>query len=298
MDTGATYGTDTLAGGNFRWVVAGPDSTGHNVATDSLVGADALALDASNLPPGYDDAQALAAGVVNANWSTNQLTCAGTFGCHGLRDGTATYDDEFVAMSGAHHGAEGATAYRAGGTLADSYRFLDGIKGVEDPDREFSVSAADHNQYHGDARTSAEIAADVPADATTISALCGQCHGDFHSNNGGIAYGNDISNSWLRHPTDIDMNHAGIGPEYADYGGAGTNAYVPEAPVASIVTDDTVLPDVLDVAGDAIVTCISCHRAHGSPYADLMRWDYPTVNSAGGGASSAGCFQCHTTKDT
>ena len=300
MSSGApTYGTNTLAGGNFYWVAGatGTDSMGHNVATDSLADPDALALDASNMPPGFDTTIAGNAGVGTGSWTATQLTCAGTYGCHGSRAVVTT--DDFVAMSGAHHGANDAGAYRDGATLADSYRFLNTIKGVEDADREYTVAADDHNQYHGDDRTSAEIASDTPADTTTISALCAQCHGDFHSNAGGIAYNNNVGNSWLRHPTDIDMNEPGIGAEYAAYGGAGTNAYVPEAPVAKVVSDDTVLATVLGGAAsdDAIVTCISCHRAHGSPYADLMRWNYPTVNNAASGASTTGCFQCHTTKD-
>jgi hypothetical protein len=37
---------------------------------------------------------------------------------------------------------------------------------------------------------------------------------------------------------------------------------------------------------DARVFCLSCHRAHASPYSDAMRWDY--------GLSPAGCLECHT----
>jgi predicted CXXCH cytochrome family protein len=42
---------------------------------------------------------------------------------------------------------------------------------------------------------------------------------------------------------------------------------------------------------DSIVTCISCHRAHGTPYYKMVRWDY--AGSAGGGF----CANCHTSKD-
>ncbi len=293
------YGTNTLAGGDFYWVAtAGGDAEakGHNVVTESLSARDTAAFTATGLPPGFDGAIATAADV-GSTWATNDLTCAGTYGCHG---NPALGSDDFVAMSGAHHGAEAATAYRAGGSLADSYRFLLGIKGVEDADWEFTSAADDHNQYHGDARDSAQIASDTPADATTISALCARCHGDFHSNDGGIAYLNDITNSWLRHPTDFDMNASGGTSEYASYGGA-TNAYQVEAPVASEVADATVRATVLQSAGDAIVTCISCHRAHGSPHDDLMRWDYDPATTAmiagTTSAGNAGCFNCHTTKD-
>ncbi|MFH1020936.1 MAG: cytochrome c3 family protein, partial [Pseudomonadota bacterium] len=110
----------------------------------------------------------------------------------------------------------------------------------------------------------------------------------------GISYANNMASPWVRHPTDFDMNTA-TGTEYADYGGNGVNAYVPQAPVASNALS---LPKatVLQAPGDAIVTCISCHRAHGSDQPDLLRWNYDDMN-AHGGASTAGCFACHTTKD-
>ena len=51
-------------------------------------------------------------------------------------------------------------------------------------------------------------------------------------------------------------------------------------------------------AGDtgAIVMCLSCHRAHGSPENDLLRWDYSSIQ-AGTGTNDNGCFVCHTTKN-
>ena len=100
------------------------------------------------------------------------------------------------------------------------------------------------------------------------------------------------------------MNVASIkAGEYGSYNGV-TNAYSVEAPVADntlVIGVKTALrSQVLQTDGDAIVTCISCHRAHGSPYPDLLRWDYNTdtdVMSAGNSAGNVGCFICHTTKD-
>jgi len=37
---------------------------------------------------------------------------------------------------------------------------------------------------------------------------------------------------------------------------------------------------------DARVFCLSCHRAHASPYKNALRWDY--------GRSPRGCLECHT----
>jgi len=48
------------------------------------------------------------------------------------------------------------------------------------------------------------------------------------------------------------------------------------------------------------VTCISCHRPHGSPYPDMLRWDYANDCNTGNADTATepcGCYSCHTTKD-
>lgn len=280
-----TYGTNTLAGGSFYWVGTGTaDTKGHNVV--GITDADSVnTLNAGLTPPGWDATNYVANGTINeggATWA-NQLTCAGTFGCHGEHGGTvASPVTEFDAVGGAHHADDSIID---GSTVAKSYRFLYGILGKEDIDWEYTNGAADHNQYMGssDTRTS-----------NTISYLCAECHGKFHT--AGSSNGENGVNPWLRHPTDLDMNTLAAGTEYKSYGGAG-NPYVVQAPVAS--TDvSAVKSAVLVGAGDAIVTCISCHRAHGSPYDDLLRWDYAGMVAGGAsGDPGTGCFHCHTTKD-
>ena len=108
---------------------------------------------------------------------------------------------------------------------------------------------------------------------------------------------------WLRHPTDFSLNDVST-TEYAAYNGAavpGAASYSVVAPVGS-VNVSAVLSQVDVTQGaatnNAIVTCISCHRAHGSPYSDLLRWQYDETHIlAGGGEGNVGCFICHTTKD-
>ncbi len=268
---------DTLAGGSFFWVSSGTpgnggapaESTGHNVATDAMALQDTVLL---NNPPG--GTAPLAA----------QLRCAGTNGCHG--DTTATSD--FAAISGTHH-ADDSTI--DGLTVETSYRFLLGIVGLEDSDWEYQPDATNHNQYKGADRTGDDI-----NQTDTISSLCARCHNDFHNGAGNVGGPNGVptfGSPWVRHPTDFDMANTLAGSEYRDYGGP-TNAYVVSAPLAS---DDVsvVLQNVLQAGDDAIVTCISCHRAHGSQNADLLRWDYSTIDS-GSGVNTGGCFECHTTK--
>lgn len=285
--SGAGATNATLAGGSFYWVgqdSAATDPMGHNVvgiaASDRNI--------ANNTPPGFNSTTAGEVGIL-ADWTANQLTCAGTYGCHGPH-GAA---DDFTDLAGAHHGDTG---------IAADYRFLTGIQGIEDPDWEYSASATDRNVYHGQARSDAS----VKTDKATISYFCSTCHGDYHAGSEVVYGGSTIGeNAWLRHPTDYDLNDAQ--GEYAAYNGDGTS-YSVEAPVAAdlktltgitTATQHDTQIDVTNTANTAIVTCISCHRAHGSPYADLLRWDYAGME-AGDTAQTAtgeGCFVCHTTKD-
>ncbi|EAT16408.1 cytochrome c3 family protein [Desulfuromonas acetoxidans] len=256
----------TLAGGSFWWVgkSAGNDATtGHNVTTDGLCDFD---MDA----PGRRD------GDQTAFSSGAPLTCAGTMGCHGDRSVAGDY----ASISGAHHGSSSTT-------VDDSFRFLDGIAGTEAPDWEYAAAIDNHNSYKAQARSEASTMSDG---GDTISSLCGQCHGDFHSGTDTVSDGS----AWLRHPTDIVLP-AG---EYASY------ASIPdESGIYNIIAPVGVATPIASTAdvtlANSVVTCISCHRAHGSPYADLLRWDYANISAGSpiGGVDNNGCFACHTSKD-
>jgi hypothetical protein len=288
-----TYGTNTLAGGNFYWVDT-TDNTGHNVVGIADVDG-ALSFDPPGFNADFDANTQVNEG--NAAWTT-QLTCAGTNGCHGehVKDGDTSIDD-FTAISGSHHADDSAID---GSTTAKSFRFLYGILGKEATDWEYSTSSTEHNQYYGVDRANDTPPIAGSDGAKSINYLCAECHGNFHSGAGdlGADTGVEASSAWLRHPTDYDMNDLDAASEYLDYGTDGT--YLPLAPVATDrVTGGVVVVTVSNVFannGDAIVNCISCHRAHGSPYADLLRWDYDTCE-AGTDDAACGCFLCHTTKD-
>ncbi|MDQ7837495.1 MAG: cytochrome c3 family protein [Thermodesulfobacteriota bacterium] len=274
-----------LAGGNFSYVVNGPsDVKGHNI--EDMVAQDATLL---NNPPGYNATYDPS----TTKWSTTyQLTCAGSNGCHGNRNVdrasyTNSFSASFAGVSGAHHGASTPID---GTTTAKSYRFLGStvlsaysVLGLEDPNWQQSASASDHNEYQG------ALTQDTK---TTISYLCGQCHGNFHASGpGGIGTGSP----WLRHPTDTDV--IAKGGEYANYNDAvGGNAYSLEAPVGYVGAIPAAARTTV-TSGNSPVICLSCHRAHASPHDDILRWDYSTMIAGGGGATGTGCFRCHTTKD-
>ncbi len=286
-DASGTYSNNgtTLAGGNFYWVVNVDDAAGHNV--EDLAGADGTL----TTPPGFQASVALPNGGTGpASWS-GQVTCAGVYGCHGDR----TVSGNMAAIKGAHH-SNATGALTTADSIGNSYRFLLGIHGNEDSDYEYQPTNTAHNQYYGVDRTSET---DL-SDRHTISYFCAECHGDFHNGSGNLTpSGGSWGSPWLRHPTDYDMGNTDAGSEYRSYVGAdGTTAgqYNVVAPVAS--SDVSSVKATVNFSDDTIVMCLSCHRAHGTKYADILRWDYSKmVAGNAGGYANKGCFACHTSKD-
>jgi hypothetical protein len=252
------YGNNGLAAGNFYYVGAN-DLYGHNVFTTNSDGT------LGNTPPGAPDDTAL----------TAQLRCAGTWGCHGhngRQSGDTAVDDQTIAMKGAHHGDDIPPLEGSLADVARNYRFLLGIKGKEDTDWEKDNVNTSHNEYKG---------AIGFTDTTTISYLCGECHGNFHSADLGS------TTPWRMHPTDVVLKNS-VGAEYSAY----TN-YSMVAPVARPEDNYTGNADVVRPGTD-IIMCLSCHRAHASPYYKMMRWDYKGWPA---NLQTNGCNVCHTSKN-
>ncbi len=258
-----------LAGGNFYWMVKKPDhSFGHNVK--SIAGED------SNITyiPGRH---------IGSDYT---LTITDCYNCHSVGFSPGYPGIPFtIPRSGSvlicedchtqvmHHADDSATVVDGTGGW---YRFLYGVKGIEDPDWQKTVSEADHNEYQGE----------TSAYGNSISdGGCG-CHGDFHAlkNPGGVGTGSP----WLKHPVDVALPAAG---EYASY-----TIYNADVPVSRPDLSGYTGPSSIVTPGTDQVMCISCHRAHGSDQPDMLRWDYNTIIS-GGGSNSSGCFVCHTKKD-
>jgi len=265
-----TNATD-LAGGNFGFISAikgggASDTKGHNVyATLAALTTD----DVLTVPPGDE----FTTGITNANF-----TCGGQYGCHGNR-ATA---NELSSIKGAHHSSDSSID---GTTVAKSYRFLLGVKGVENNDATYgwqNYSATYTNTYKGaSAPDTASLTS--PGANGTMSGLCAECHGKFH---GSGADGHGVSGAWIRHPTDILL------PTTAPYSSYDpTTTYDATVPVA--YTDPSAL-----TRATAVVMCLSCHGVHGTNYADILRWDYSgMVAGTTGAAAGTGCFKCHSDKD-
>jgi len=271
-----TVPSEPLAGGNFYWVAELGDANGHNVR--GITGIDHVL---SAAPGAVGCASSCHVSLALSDAQTDGHRQNGCRGCHN---------------SVKHHGSDpaGQPVTAQGGW----FRFLSapsghdmlggaGVHGIEDPDWEQSPSGSAHNTYYGGTDDDLET-------PQSIGKFCAGCHYNFHSpgfattlfsnDNGGGA------NPWLRHPADAVIPNES---EYAAY-----TVYDPQVPVgrpeASLTgfAVETVRP------GTDRVICLSCHRAHGSPYADMLRWDYAAMQTlTTGPAAGTGCFKCHSAKD-
>jgi hypothetical protein len=274
-DGGTTY--QGLAGGNFYWVKTA-DTKGHNIFADNP----------DSLSPAPGDMGFSGCGTNNCHKNFDQpfsgipeLTGRqGCTKCHMVSNSGET--------SGFHHADDGTGTKYVDSAAKGWYRFLSGhqsgdsygVKGIEAEDWQYTNSASDHNEYLG--YHDEDVGYGFSALDHTTTAFCTGCHSNFHNLLGGPS-------PWLRHPSDARLPASW---EYTAY-----TTYDPLIPVAR--------PDGFDWGGGPIdtvspgtdmVMCLSCHRAHGSPYFKMMRWDYKGESSTLSEALS-GCNKCHTSKN-
>ena len=268
-------GDGDLASGNFYYVADGynPDYfKGHNVLGISHQES----IPTMNVPPGFIGNVVIPGGKGPVYWPPEQqLTCSGTWGCHGNR----TIEDPYLSLYRAHHTHN---SENDGSTTGRSYRFLYGITGVEHLNWEYDATVDNHNGYKGDISHNT---------LDTISYLCGECHGKFHPNPnlGGLReVGSTNSNIWKRHPADIAFSN--IHGDFASSEFMGYTTYSLESPVAYV--NPTGKEQVVDA--NSILMCLSCHRAHASPNPDALRWDYANITT--NDPTREGCLICHTNK--
>ncbi|MEW5772453.1 MAG: cytochrome c3 family protein [Thermodesulfobacteriota bacterium] len=260
-----------LAAGNFYWVTQ-DDSFGHNIMSDDAT---------LNVAPGDQSGCGndschvnLDRGYTGSGHLQGRSAC---LGCHLVSGGSTP------SVTSWHH-AKGSTG------LVDSaakgwYRFLGGheagdgrgVSGIEDADWERIPTSSDHNEYLGrDGDKTGRGGFAVLGN--TMTGFCTGCHGNFHVQDTTVGG----SSPWLRHPSDAPLPSSG---EFASY-----VTYDPLVPVARPVlsgVSSTVTP------GADMVMCLSCHRAHASPYFKMLRWDIRSANLA---TALAGCGVCHTRK--
>lgn len=267
--------TSTLAGGNFHWLLKSGEAYGHNV--HGILDADSRFLGMSapggTIPVGPD-------GECTDCHGTLATTQSGCKGCH-------------VAL---HHTDSAAIVT---GSNKGWYRFLgsvmlrdnqvgpppEGVIGIEAPDWEQNPLVDKHNAYQGEPVSYNYV---NYLESGSINQKCAGCHGRFHNET--LA-----DTTWIRHPGIATI------PDFGDFSGFTT--YNPLVPVArpNVNSQDAGFSDINRGSNEADqVFCISCHRAHSSPYPAMLRWgyrDWPGDDSHTGQPAQNGCAVCHTSKD-
>jgi len=284
--TGSAAPTSYLAGGNFWWVKegkGGDDTKGHNVFYNE--GDDYLSKAPGDL--GFSNCS------TNGCHANLHLPATGT----GFPELENKYGCQGCHLNVKHHAKDHPNGESGLVTSADQgwYRFLSGhmsgnghgVEGYEHGEWEAGLhdggdhqGASDHNEYLGVPDTDGGYGFAL---GHTTTAFCTGCHGVFHDY--------QYDNGWIRHPSDAVIPNE---REYQYVGGA-SHLYDPLSPVGKQDISDAT-PDTTVTPGSDVVMCLSCHRPHGSPYPDLLRWDY-TEQIAGGGGNDKGCFYCHTQKN-
>ena len=208
-------------------------------------------------PAGYDRGASPGGDWYN---ESEGLSCAGASGCHGNQ----TSSDDMSGIKGGHH------------NTSSTYRML-----YVHNDPVAGIPAADYEEYiitgYGDARAEHNVYSAGTVNGATISEFCAKCHGNFHGN------GNTNSSPFTRHPTDHDIPdnwaiQANFYTEYTDI----DRVYNPLG-----------FDGLSETAADGQVTCLSCHRAHGTDNTDILRFPYNSQIAGAGDDDSYGCLGCH-----
>ncbi len=278
--TGGDPPPQYLAGGNFWWVREdgeADDSKGHNVFLDE---DDEALIDGA---PGDVGIASICGTSCHENLSQPYSgfgVLNGKYGCEGCHLDVNHHAEDSVNLEGGYVNSAEQGWYR----FLSGHDFIDaGVEGYEDDDWEaghpdLPIGTVDHNEYLGDDSSGDGYGFAL---GRTTTAFCTGCHGRFHDEQ-------QSDGKWIRHPSDAKLPDSG---EYAGY-----VAYDPLTPVARPDVSGGPRTDV--VPGTDMVMCLSCHRPHGSPYPDMLRWPYEemTAGGAGVGWENKGCFTCHTTK--
>lgn len=203
----------------------------------------------------------------------SELYCAGYRGCHGRHDESCDTSDK--GIKGFHHGTY------------EGYRYLQfydnsghtPIKGKGSPDWEYrGADENNHNIYYAMDGISAST-------DDSISVLCAMCHGDFH---GDDADELRSGSNWRRHPTENLLSAAGFTRDSV-YVDVKNNPFGFNGSYYNAVSTHNMTNYTID---GARVTCISCHRAHGTDNTDILRFDYSTQDAESTDVTT-GCLGCH-----
>ena len=256
----STDGSNYKAGGDFYWLTVDGTLGRHPVAGEqkghNIVAADfGLAADVT-----------LTAAPVRANYGGAVAYPSSVLGCESCHDPHGKNADGLPIAESGSYGAVAPTGAAVGNyRLLGSTNYDAGSGVVFDNPSPIAVSAgssapdtdAEHNDY-----------------GYGMSEWCTNCHMGFD------AQGSNAH----RHPAGNDAHLNGYGDAYNQYRATGNVLPAPQpadafdffvpferglTDVTSLSTTRTDGPDI-----NSNIMCLTCHRAHASPFADAGRWDF------------------------
>jgi hypothetical protein len=265
-----------------------------------------------------------------AEASLDYLTCTNCHDPHGVISTftTSTIANTYRMLRKGPTGSGGGVAIDAGApfTIANTSSYIGGVTGESPAGNYAPINPATDLTVLG-APGAAEaiwpmfrnpnltggmtgvVATDSPNSnyySSDIANWCAACHDNWHEANDAT---NVSGNDWRRHP----VNNIII--DGTPNSGATVVIIDPEVDPGDDVDDTynalaagTAVPVVsgavanktwyLQNATTDRVFCLSCHFPHGSPYNDLLRWNYTSAVGSGTQAGNAvpanrGCQLCH-----
>jgi predicted CXXCH cytochrome family protein len=281
------YPSPALAGGNFYYVSLGGaanDAKGHNIFSDDVN---------LNAAPGPTPATCTTNNSCHANFhlpytadliDPDGLNLRNRYSCEGCHLRPKHHANDHNHLQGGKVTTSTQGWYRFLSGHLNGLGYPNGVEGYEDGDWQYTSSSNDHNEYWG-IEENGTMGLSPTGLGHTMTGFCSGCHGIFRTQGG-------VNSPFTRHPADVDI------PNTAEYtnafgaGGSGQGTYDPLIPVARPVLPDA--PDPIVYLGTDMVMCLSCHRAHGSQYYKMLRWDYKSSTLSG---ALSGCNVCHTAKN-
>jgi predicted CXXCH cytochrome family protein len=268
--TGADEPTDYLAGGNFWWVkegLGGDDTKGHNIfpgePDDNLSFPPFRVQGSCGMESCHDNLHGLVSGTMSC-FNGRQ----GCTKCHmmptDIGDGFGGFhhaDDSNIVVGSDPGDSDGFFRFLKGHFATGAATL--GVCGIEDDDWQATSSPTDHNEYLGFSGTKTSSGS-FTALGHTATAFCCGCHGNKHISQ------DPGDERWIRHPSGA-LPLDGLYTEYN-----------PQNPVSRPDLSGYTGPSSTVTPTTDMVMCLSCHRAHGSPYPKMLRWE--TVG---------GCDDCH-----
>lgn len=181
-----------------------------------------------------------------------------------------TYPSSALGCTSCHnpHGnAHFRLLYGAGHVEAGNYNFANPAPNALGVSLNGSTgeSATNHTAYRGG-----------------MSLWCANCHGNFHDGNGAL----------LKHPSGVAMG-ASIAQTYGLYNGtANQSGGIPTASYIPAVAFEDAAMTIASTAGPTAtsqVSCVTCHRAHGTSGPSIGRWDF-NVSELGQDGVASGSY--------